>query len=244
MRIATAVLVLLASAASVSAQEPKEHQISGTAGWAGRVLRGEPAPVVIDLDNRGKKTVDVIVAVTWAGGYTYQSQALPRVRRSRGSDRARHPRGPHLPAKSRKRIHLSLITPDSGQSSVWAYVMEAKSGNTLAAAELATRTLEPNKRIVAVVGNSRPDGLEDGTLEVANISPAELPEDWQAYTSLKAVVWMDGRATEIRSSAQVDALRQWISTGGIFCVRRGNTIDLGGTPIADLLPVKLGPPAS
>jgi len=107
-------------------------------------------------------------------------------------------------------------------------------------AELATRAIDANKRIVAVVGSSRPDGLEDGSIEIANISPDELPEEWQGYAALEALVWIDGRATEIRSTAQVDALRQWISTGGTFCVARGNTIDLAGTPIADLLPVKLG----
>ena len=43
MRIATAVLVLLTSALPVAAQDVKEHQVSGAAGWAGRVLKGEEA---------------------------------------------------------------------------------------------------------------------------------------------------------------------------------------------------------
>jgi hypothetical protein len=240
MRFATAVLVLLASASSAFSQEIKEHQVSGAAGWGRRVVRGEPAPVIIDLDNRGKKDVDLLVAVTWAASDAYQTQGNPSFESVSGRNGPVHQSTLTLPAKSRKRLSLWLTTPDNGQSSAWVFAIDARSGKTLAQAELPTRVVDPNKRIVAIVGSARPDGLEDGTVEVANIAPDELPEEWQGYASLEALIWIDGRATEIRSAAQVDALRQWISTGGTFCVARGNSIDLVGTPVADLLPVKLG----
>ena len=239
MHSATALLALLLPAASAFAQQKDELQVSGVAGWGGRVLRGEPAPVLIDLDNFGKKDVDLLVAVTWAGPFAYQAREKPSFDDVFGKTGPAHYLSLTLPAKSRKRLSLSVVTPDAGQSSVWAFAMD-KGGRTLARAELSTRTLDTNKRIVAVVGLSRPSGIEDGSVELANIAPDELPEDWQGYASLEALLWLDGRATEIRSPAQVDALRQWISTGGTFCVARGNAIDLAGTPIADLLPVKLG----
>jgi hypothetical protein len=241
MLSATVVLALLIPTASAVAQEKeKDFQVSGAAGWGGRTLRGEPAPVLIDLDNRGKKDVDIVVAVTWAAPYTYQSQGSPSIDSVFGRTGPVHQIALTLPAKSRKRVSLTMTTPDMAQSSVWAYMLDGRGGKILAQAELQTRTLEPNKRIVGVVGSSRPDGIDDGTVEVANIAPDELPEEWQGYASLEALVWVDGRATEIRSAGQVDALRQWISSGGTFCVARGNTIDLAGTPIAELLPVKLG----
>ena len=235
-----ALAILFSSTPALSQEKEKDFQVSGAAGWGGRTLRGEPAPVLVDLDNRGKKDVDIVVAVTWAAPYTYQSQGSPSIDTVFGRTGPVHQVALTLPAKSRKRISLTMIAPDAAQSSAWAYMLDARGGKILAQAELQTRPLEPNKRIVAVVGTSRPDGLDDGTVEIANISPDELPEEWQGYASLEALVWIDGRATEIRSASQVDALRHWISSGGTFCVARGNTIDLAGTPIAELLPVKLG----
>src|SRR4029079_3342327 len=68
----------------------------------------------------------------------------------------------------------------------------------------------------------------------------ELPEDWQGYAALDALIWLDGKGTDLRSGAQADALKQWISAGGRFVLARGNALDLGGTSVADLLHVKLG----
>jgi hypothetical protein len=238
MRIVPVVLGLVLSAGAAWAQQ--EIQVSGAAGWGGRAHRGEPAPVLLDLDNRGKRDAELTIAVTWANNFSAQAQENPSLDTVFGRIGPVHQLSLTLPAKSRKRISLTLLTPDSSQISVWAFALDAKSGRTLARGELGARLLDANKRIVGVVGLSRPEGIEDGSVELANIQPDELPEDWQGYAALEALVWMDGRANEIRSAAQVDALKQWISTGGRFCVARANTVDLGGTPVADLLPVKLG----
>jgi hypothetical protein len=237
MRIALAVLGVLLSASAALAQEG--IQVSGAAGWGGRVVRGEHAPVNIDLDNRGKKDVDIVLAVTWANNFAAQSREAPSLGDVDGRNGPVHHIAVALPAKSRKRVSLSLLTPDSSQMSVWAFALDLK-GRTLARGELVTRIFDANKRIVGVVGLARPEGIDDGTVELANMQPDELPEEWQGYGPLEALVWIDGRANEIRSTAQVDALKQWISSGGKFCVARGNTIDLGGTAIADLLPTRLG----
>ncbi len=237
MRITLAVLGVLLSATAALAQEGV--QVSGAAGWGGRVVRGEHAPVNIDLDNRGKKDVDLIVAVTWANNFGAQSREAPSLGDVDGRIGPVHHIAVSLPAKSRKRVSLSVLTPDSSQMSVWAFALDLK-GRTIARGELVTRIFDANKRIVGVVGLARPDGIDDGTVELANMQPDELPEEWQGYSALEALVWIDGRANELRSTAQVDALKQWISSGGKFCVARGNTVDLGGTAIADLLPTKLG----
>lgn len=239
MRIATPFLAVVLLAAAPAAAADQEIQISGAAGWGGRVVRGEHAPILVDLDNRGKKDVEFTLAATWAAGFANQSSESPSFDTVFGRT------GPHvlipvtLPAKSRKRISLSLLTPDTSQISVWAFALDGR-GRTLARGELNVRLVEPNKRVVGIVGMSRPDGIEEGGLELANIQPDELPEDWKGYNALEALVWMDGRATEIRSSAQVDALKHWISCGGTFCVARSNTVALAGTPIMDLLPAKVG----
>ena len=86
------------------------------------------------------------------------------------------------PAKARKRLSLSILTPDSTQLSVWAFALDG-DGRTLARAELTIRFVDLHKRIVAVVGRSRPDGLEAGNVELANLEPDELPEEWESYGS-------------------------------------------------------------
>lgn len=237
MRIALVVLAVLASASAALGQQ--DVQVTGTAGWGGMVIRGDHAPVNIDLDNRGKKDIDLVIAVTWAATFALQSRESPTLGDVFGRTGPVHRIGVTLPAKSRKRISLTLLTPDSSQMSVWAFAEDLK-GRTVSRFELQTRVFDANKRIVGVVGNSRPEGLADGSVDIATIGADELPEDWQGYASLEALVWLDGRATEIRSSAQVDALKQWISGGGRFCVARGNTVDLAGTPVAELIPARLG----
>jgi len=241
MRTTLAILALLAAASSAVAQD-KEIQVSGSAGWNGRVARGEWTPVRVDLDNRGKKDADLVIAITWGGSFATQSNPNPILEGSTFFGRT----GPTLripvtlPAKGRKRLSVSLFTPDFPQISVWAFALDADSGRTLARGELLTRFLDPQKRLVGILGKLKPDGLENDHLEAAALPAEELPEDWQVYAALDALIWLDGKATDLRSGAQADALRQWISTGGRFTVARGNALDLSGTPVADLLPVKLG----
>jgi len=241
MRTAFVILTLLAAAGPAAAQEA-ELQVSGTAGWNGRIIPGAWTPVLIDLDNRGKKDADLVVAVTWGGSFTTQSTPNPTLEGSSFYGRT----GPTLripvllPAKSRKRLSVTLLTPDLPQISPWAFALDAGSGRTLARNEFLTRVLDPQKRIVGIVGKVRPDGLENDQLEAAALPAEDLPEDWKGYAALDALIWLDGKATELRSAAQADALKQWISSGGNFYLARGNALDLAGTPVAELLPVRLG----
>ncbi len=242
MRTAFAILALLAAARPAVAVQEAELQVSGSAGWNARVSRGDWTPVRIDLDNRGKKDADLVIAITWGGSFATQPTPNPTLDGNTFYGRS----GPTLripvllPARSRKRLSVTLFTPDTQQMSVWAFALDAATGRTLARGEMLTRFLDPQKRLVGIVGKVKPDGLESDHLEAAALSAEELPEDWQGYSALDALVWLDGKATELRSAAQADALKQWISTGGKFYLARGNALDLGGTPIADLLPVKLG----
>jgi hypothetical protein len=243
MRLAVLILGLLLPAASAPAQEEKEKQevqVTGIAGWGGLATRGDWTPALIDLDNRGKKDLQLTVSVTWGGGYSYQSSANPSLDTLFGRTGVLHQIPVSLPAKSRKRVSLSLLTPEMPGCSVWAFAQDAKSGRTLARGELAVRLADSQRRLIGIVGQSRPEGLEDEHVSIATLQADELPEDWQGYSPLDALIWLDGRATELRSAAQLDALRKWISGGGKFYVARANTLSFSGTPIADLLPVKLG----
>src|SRR6185436_560011 len=142
MRNAAAVLILLLASASAFGQQEKDFQVSGAAGWGGRVVRGEPAPAVIDLDNRGKKDVDLVVAITWGANFANQMTTNPPLDKVFGRTGPLHHAALTLPAKSRKRITLSMVVPDTGQNSIWVYAIEGRSGATVAMAELATRAID------------------------------------------------------------------------------------------------------
>src|SRR5579862_6900668 len=243
MRAALLMLGLLPGAAAGIEQEDKEHQdvqVTGIAGWAGLATRGDWTPALIDLDNRGKKDLPLVLSVTWAAGFSYQSSTLPTLDSVFGRAGPVHQIPLTLPAKSRKRLSLCLLTPEGPACNIWAFAQETRSGKTLGRGELPVRLADAQRRIVGIVGQARPGGLEDDHTSIATLQADELPEDWQGYSSLEALIWLDGRATELRSSAQVDALKRWISGGGRFYVARANTLNFAGTPIADLLPVTLG----
>ena len=243
MRRTLTVIVLLLVVSPGIAQdenEKQEVQVTGLAGWAGLATRGDWTPALIDLDNRGKKDLDLLISVTWAAGYSYQQSSNPTLDGIFGRAGPVHQLSLSLPAKSRKRISVCLLTPDGAQCNIWAFAQDVKTGRTLARGELTIRLADVQKRIVGIVGQSRPEGLEDESTIVATLQADELPEDWKGYSSLEALIWLDGRPTELRSAAQTDALKRWISSGGKLYVARANAMNFTGTPIADLLPVKLG----
>src|SRR5689334_19349117 len=117
MPFATILLGLLLPAAAVFTEQ--DLQVSGAAGWGGRALRGEYAPVLIDLDNRGKKDVDLSIAVVWAASFATQPQESPTYQSVSGRVGPVHRVAVRLPKNSRKRLSLGVLTPDSAQISVW-----------------------------------------------------------------------------------------------------------------------------
>ena len=237
-----AALLLLPAAPALPQEDPdkQEVQVSGTAGWGGLTVRGEWTPALVDLDNRGRKDLQLLVSVVWAAGFSYQSSTNPTLDTVFGRTGPIRQVPVSLPAKSRKRLSVSLLTPDGSPCHLWAFAQDAKSGRTLARGELTVRPADAPWRLVGVVGQLRPEGLEDEHTMVATLQADELPDDWRGYTPLTALVWLDGRATDLRSAAQVDALKRWISAGGRLYVARSNVVNLAGTAIADLLPVTLG----
>ncbi len=220
-------------------QAPQELQVSGIGGWGGRVLRGEPAPVQIDLDNPATEDRPIRLRVTWAAPGASQNSARPPWEQLHGRIGAVHESVLILPARSRKRLSLALPAPEGERHSLWVYALNA-NGRTLGLGELPVRTVEAGKRLVAVVGRAPLGGFEKAGCEFSRILPDELPEESAAYFSLHALLWLDGRAGELRSPAQVDALSEWIQAGGHFIVSRSSAADFGGSAVAGLLPVKLG----
>src|SRR5688572_27954964 len=100
---------LAAAAPAQAAQEKQEIQISGNAGWTGRVARGDWTPVFLDIDNRGKDDREIILAVTWAAPGASQSEANPTLQSLGARFGPVHEFPLVVPGKSRKRFSVPLL---------------------------------------------------------------------------------------------------------------------------------------
>ncbi|HEX7897922.1 MAG TPA: hypothetical protein VF950_09195 [Planctomycetota bacterium] len=230
-------LALLAQAAQQPPKPPKQElQVSGHAGFGGVVERGEWTPLTIDLDNRGEDDLDLVLAVTWGQSGGIQDSDRPTLGTLYGKTGPVHRLKASIAARSRKRLSLGVRAPRQDRLNPWVFAESAKTGRTLAAGELLSRSLPAKQRLTVVVGADRLEGYSGFTAQAA---PEHLPEDWRAYAAVDTLVWLDAKASDFRSDAQVNALRAWIEFGGRFIVARSSEIGLAGTPVADLLPVTL-----
>ncbi len=231
-------LLLLAQAAAPQqpAKAKQELQVSGHAGFGGVVDRGEWTPLTIDLDNRGEDDLDLVLAVTWGQSGGIQDTDKPTIGSLYGRTGPVHRLPASIAARSRKRLSIGVRCPRQDRLNAWVFAESAKTGRTLAAGELLTRGIPAKQRLTVVVGADRLEGYAGFTAQAA---PEHLPEDWRAYASVDTLVWLDAKASDFRSQAQVDALRTWIQFGGRFILARASEIGLAGTPVADLLPVTL-----
>lgn len=234
---ATLALVLLCAGAAAA----QEIKISGQAGFGARAVRGEVAPVTVEIENRGPDR-EIELALTWGAGVLQQQTrvTLPSLSGRRGPTvRLRVT----LPSKGRKVVSTPLLAPDLEDAAVWAFAIDG-SGQTLAGEALLVRLLPAETRLVAFVGADRPGGLNFPGLETTWSRAEHLPEDPRAYAGLEALVWLDAAVSDVRGPAVLTAIREWVRLGGHLIVARSHTAGLENSPIVELLPVTLKGPAS
>lgn len=230
--IESALFLLLAA----SLQPKQEVLVSGHAGWSGLVERGQWAPLVVDLEHRGDEDADLELFVVWASPSEFQNEK-PLLATLNGKAGPVHRLAVSLGARSRRRLSLTLRVPTAPGLNAW--VVAEKAGRPVAVGEILARTAARGRGLVVTVGTRPSDGLATAGFLPAAATPEHLPEDWRAYTAVQAVVWLDARASDLRSQAQVDALAGWVAAGGRLVVSRSGEAGLSGTALAELLPVSL-----
>ena len=194
----------------------------GTAGLNGSVVRGERTPIRVEIDNSNHSR-ELVLTLAWAESGPSQS-SLSSARSLSGRRGPAHRMAFSMAAGSHKVLYATLIAPPLDGMSVWAFV-ENSDGKTLAITELAPRLVPPGYRLIATVGGDRPDGMDLPGVEIARLRPSDLPEEWQGYAGLDALVWLDGSVADLRTPAQLDALKTWVSTGGRLIVARAHGIE-------------------
>ena len=78
----------------------------------------------------------------------------------------------------------------------------------------------PCPRMDQSAGKHRSTRLRHGApwLKTVLVRPANLPEEWQGYSPLHALLWLDGDVSDLRSPSQMQAIKTWISAGGRLIV--------------------------
>jgi hypothetical protein len=209
----------------------QELQVSGHAGFGGVVDRGEWTPLTIDLDHRGAEDLDLVLSVVWGQSSGVQDSDKPTLASLYGKTGLVHRLNTSIAARSRKRLSIAVRAPELDRLNAWVFAESAKTGRTVAAGELLARSVPAKQRLVVTVGRDTPEGLGGF---VAQTAPEHLPEDWRAYAGVDTLVWLDAKASELRSQAQADALRAWVEFGGRLVVARATVTLRGARPLASL----------
>jgi hypothetical protein len=148
-----------------------------------------------------------------------------------------------LPTHSRK--ELTLYAPLSGQRRI---AVDLLAGDTRLLSGGATLSaLSREDFLCGVVGGdssllyfmSALKNTSGNRVAVAHLSPAELPEQAQAWASLDLLVFNDVDTAAL-SREQREALATWVAFGGHLVVAGGPNGERTAAGLADLLPVKVG----
>ncbi len=232
---------LFLAALLAAPQQPSEKKrpdilVGGQTGWSARVVQGEPAPVILELDNIGKDR-EIRITLAWGFAGLHQDR-VPTPDSLRGAAGPRYELNTSIGGGARKRIHTTVRTLEGDGLSLWAFVLGA-DGKFISSGELPTRAMDPKKRLVVFVSIAYPPGVDKVPFEIARVLPQYLPESAEAYAGVEALVWLDPDGRDLATDAQVAALKAWVSGGGHLVVARNADTGLTGTALMEFLPVSL-----
>jgi len=201
-------------------------QIRASLGFSDTFRLGYWAPLSVSISNEGSDIVgDLDVQVMY--GEELADTLHPKIHRRRLD----------LSKGSRKRFQFTVYL----ESFAHPLVIRITSGGR----ELARHSIELRRRftegrlILVLSRDANLDYLNDGTgdsLRVLYPHPELLPDHWQGYDSITAMI-VHGISLEELSTRQFDALKKWVAHGGRLAVSGGSDYSLLRTPrLAQLLP--------
>ena len=212
------------NASSLIAGAPVEVQVS--VGFSGVFRLDRWTPVIVTLDNRGPDLVGQ-VEVRVPDGDTLGESAFTTT----------HRRRVELPADSRKRFSFTVYLTSFSRP---LEISVTDGAGTVAEERVDLRTAVTDARLILVHRRDADlDYLNDPRgrrVRVVYPRPERLPDRWTGYHAVSAVL-VHGVSLESLSTRQHDALRKWVSHGGVLAVSGGPDYSLLRTPrLAALLP--------
>jgi hypothetical protein len=200
--------------------------IQAVLGFSGTFRLGRWTPLTVTVSNRGNALVGRL-DVRVADGDALRGDLYTTT----------HRRALELPRDARKRFRFTIYL----ESLAGPLTIRVTSGGR----EVARRTVDlrsrfATSRLVLVLGRDADlDYLNDSagkTLRVLYPHPEMLPDRWQGYDGIDAIV-VHETSLEPLSARQFEALDKWIARGGVLAVSGGPDYTLLRTPrIASLLP--------
>ena len=206
---------------------------------------GRFAPLLVSIDNQGPELdVRVEVEVSAASGMGGQVPWRTLARTVT------------LPRDGSRRVSFSLPVPFSARGLVVRVLQveadpkrlgeAARAGGTeLARQEVDLRELAAGDRLFAVVASELAfDSLamladHGEQARVTYPHPQNLPESWEAWDCVDAVIVRDTASLRLKAS-QVSALEQWVFSGGTLVFTGGApALMLAAAGFGDLVPVEV-----
>lgn len=200
--------------------------LSAAAGFDGYCKDERWIPVRVQVENNGPD-LDASVVVSYEnfnGGVTTTTTQA------------------QLPTSSRKAFFVYIFADGSLRN----FTVSALDGKTVVQkTKLATSCLGNDILLVGVISDSPKafDGLSDmtpltGATRSAQLQIADLPERYQAWESLDALV-ISNADTGALSAAQKQALESWLANGGKLLVTGGTQWQKTTAGLSEFLPVEV-----
>ncbi len=214
--------------------EPQERvTLNADHVWGRGYAAGADNPVLITIDNPGKAIQGTLV-LRWALDEAFQKRgATPSTVDGAQGSTLEIP--VTLPEKSRRRHFATMPGAHGGPNmGLWVFLMSGR--NCLARFSAGGVAFKEDLPVVGQVGLGGALGTVRRLAQPAVCRPEDLPDRWHGYLGLKALVWLDADAAEVREPTQIEALRQWIASGGHLVIARADTAGLAGTFLEGLAP--------
>jgi hypothetical protein len=197
-------------------------------GWNGVVRAGKYAPLIVGLENPGKK-IACTVSLDTSTGSELRGTLLTRT----------YSQPVSLAARSQKRLFFTF--PVSTISRSITVRVNSPAGEVYRK-DVAVGEMAVSQRLVVGVSSELSlDFLSDMVDGVRVVYPhmENLPESWVGYDGIDAVVVHDTAFQNLRGP-QTAALEQWIFSGGILVVSGGpSALQLKSAGLDRLLPVEV-----
>jgi len=183
-----------------------------TVGLGGAARYGRYTPVIVSLENRGAR-IEGTLRVESSHIVGFHSQIGSEV----------HEKRVVLPTRARMRAGFAIPLSTGARPLV---VRMMAGGRELIRKEIDLRSILASDRIVAVMsGGASLDflyGLENRGSPLRLVYPhvESLPESWIGYDGVDLIVLHDIPAGKL-SAPQAEAIRRWVTGGGILVVSGG-----------------------
>ncbi len=234
--------MLLALASLLAGSAPPEAQSSVSLNadfiWGRRYHPHADNAVLVTIDNPGPAVRGELI-LRWG------SSEIRQLGRAVTPETLENPAGPiyvvpvTVPEKTRRRHTASVRAggQDERIQSLWVFLVSGRK--CLARFAVTGTALKKDFAVVGQVGLGQASGLEPPLAQTAIARPEDLPDRWHGYGALRALLWVEADAAQVREPDQILALRQWVAGGGHLVVGRSSTVGLAGTFLEELIPVTI-----